>query len=293
MRIGLLAKLVAVEQTVFGLPWVLTAAVIPFFSEIFAAQFPWDQWTRWVGIVGGFVSARTAGMAFNRLIDREIDAANPRTRDRLLPRGEVTPSQVVRVACVSSLCLMLCGALINRLMVVLSPLVILLLGLYSYTKRVTSLCHFFLGMIHFCGPVLAWIAIADSCPLAALVLGAALLCSIAAGDIVYALQDLEFDKAHELFSLPKALGPQPCLVIARLLHFCTLLLLCRLGLLVEANALFYVGIAIMGVVYFEFHWSIDLSQVQEINRSFGQCHTRAGLVLFLSTVGSVLWRVWF
>jgi 4-hydroxybenzoate polyprenyltransferase len=293
MQWNVFTKLVKIEESLFGLPWVLTAALLPFCSPSFAATFPWQQWERWVCILGGFVTARTAGMSFNRLIDHAIDAANPRTANRPLPTGEATRAQVASVAWVNVIAFVVFCAFINPICLGLSPLVIALLWLYSYAKRYTSLCHFVLGIIQFFGPFFAWAAITDSWGIAPILLGSAILASISGVDIIYALQDYQFDKRHGLYSLPVALGPERSLWVARLLHALTAVLLLQAAYVLHLGSLFYAGIAGVVAIYLQFHRKIDPENLATINPAFFRCNTMVGLTLLMSTVGTLVWRALF
>jgi 4-hydroxybenzoate polyprenyltransferase len=291
MRLSVLTNLVLIEQTLFGLPWVLTGAILPFAMPGFIETFPWHNWVLWIWIVFAFIGARTAGMSLNRLIDREIDQANPRTRNRALPKGETTPFQVSMLAWLSIFLFIFSCAMINPLCFTLSPVVVLLLWAYSYTKRFTPFCHLFLGLIQFFGPFFAWIAITGTWGLPPVLLGAALMTSITANDIIYTLQDLEFDRNHQLHSIPAALGIDRSLLVARILHILTVLLLTGLGLLLRLNIVYYIGVAVIAYLYYYQHTQLNPRDSSRIDDSFSRCNTLVAVTLLVFSVGDVLCSV--
>ena len=193
-------KLILLEQTLFGLPWAFLGALMPYLSAPATAR---SSAAVWIWMTVAFSGARTAGMCFNRLTDREIDAANPRTQHRPLQIGEVTPRQVLVTALAAlSLFFYSCWRL-GSICQVLAPVVVLLIFTYAYTKRVTSLCHFVLGLVEFFVPVMATAAITHTVTPTALLLGFALFCWISGMDIIYATQDVCFDRQWRL-QMPRA-----------------------------------------------------------------------------------------
>lgn len=292
MRWATIDKLVLWNQTLFGLPWVATTAVLAIGDAHQHAQTTaFGLWTS-LWMVVAFIAARMAGMAFNRLIDRDIDARNPRTRDRVLPRGEATTTQVAVVGLVSLAIFIIACGLLNPLCLALCPLPIALLFLYSYTKRFTPLCHFVLGLLQFLGPVFAWIAIRGEISLEPLLLGGALMLSMAGSDIVYALLDVDFDRSVGLHSMPLLLGTKRALVLARLLHGCTVLLLLAFAFFAQLNVIFLAGVGVVGMIYWQCYAELRPEVPERLHLFLSNCNRRVAVALMIFSTGSVLWQHW-
>src|SRR6202140_4986309 len=223
------------EHSVFALPFALCGAMLAARGVPTVHQLVW--------IVVAMVAARSAAMSFNRLADASIDAANPRTRTRALPAGALSQNFVRNFTLVSSGIFVLAAWELNRLAFVLSPVALGILLLYSYTKRWTRWSHLVLGFALGIAPAAAWIAVRGSLDPRILLLTAAVTFWVAGFDVLYACQDLEFDRAHGLNSLPQAYGIRNALVIARVFH------LVMLGLLIALVISFGLGkFAMMGVI---------------------------------------------
>jgi 4-hydroxybenzoate polyprenyltransferase len=286
MHIALFSRLTMVEQSFFGLPWVVASVLLAL--HVSPAEAPHIAWGMLsFSIFIAFMSARSAGMALNRLIDKEIDAMNPRTARRPLQNGEVTTQQVGLLAAGSLFLFVLACWNINERCFFMSPVVVLLLGLYSYTKRMTSLCHFVLGSIHFFAPIFAWVAVTNQFAWAPVFLGLAIWLSIAANDIIYALQDRVFDSEHGLYSIPSRLGERWSMWIAQTLHGCAVLSLFVLGGWLQLSFIYYVGIIAIACLYILFHYLLNTQNPVGINRLFSYCNGAAAL-LFLCTILGVL-----
>ncbi len=288
-----ISKLVRLRETVFGLPWVLTSALLPFSAKDPSTINFLQDWRVWIWIVGAFATARMAGMCFNRVIDRHIDAANPRTAHRMLPRGEMSAPLVSMLAWGYLGAFMGFCYLINPLCFMLSPIAAGLIFAYSYTKRLTAGCHFILGLVASLGPVFAWAAVTGALALPPFLLGGALLLSIAGNDIIYAMQDREFDAAAGLHSIPVALGNKRAVVLARCLHFAAVCFLFGAAIASGSNLVFYIGVIAAAGVYYYYHRQLEAKETGSVNRVFFLCNSRVALVLFIFTIGSVLWRVMY
>lgn len=282
-------KLTRVHESLFALPWVLSAAMLPFSSPVYTFQ---TEPILWVWIILAFVSARTAAMSFNRLIDRQIDADNPRTAHRMLPSGEATASQVSLIAWASTLAFVVICYQINELCLKLSPIAVFLLWAYSYTKRFTSFCHFVLGAVQFFGPVMAWAAITGTLALPPILLGTAVALSIAGNDIVYHLMDWKFDKNYGLHSIPVWLGPKNSILVSRICHALVVALLWQVGVLLEAPTIFFSGVLAIALIYLYHHKLIDNDGEGEIPKIFLRCNSWVGITLLAFTTGAVLCHAW-
>jgi 4-hydroxybenzoate polyprenyltransferase len=227
-------EMIRFSHTVFALPFALLAALMAWTTPAPDGSPIGFRWQHLVGILICMVGARSAAMAFNRLVDRRIDAENPRTRSRHLPAGLLSTASVVLFTLVSA-AVFFAGTLLflpNRLPLVLAtPVLLFLLG-YSYTKRFTSLAHFWLGVALMLAPVCAWIALRGQILmehpldiLPAVLLGAAVLAWVAGFDIIYACQDADFDRRAKLRSIPATLGVPGALRLAAGCHLLTVVLL--------------------------------------------------------------------
>jgi len=210
-------EMIKFSHTIFALPFAFTGAVLA------AEGLPSWQQAFWILIA--MVGARTAAMGLNRLIDAEIDAANPRTSGRAIPAGLLGKGTVFVFVLLSTLLMFFAAGQLNRLCLYLSPVALFFLVLYSYCKRFTSLAHLVLGLCLGAAPVGAWIAIRGVVELPAVLLGLAVLFWVAGFDILYALQDLEFDRQRGLHSIPVRLGITGSLWTARLFSLVMLVLL--------------------------------------------------------------------
>ena len=285
-------ELVRFSHTIFALPFALMAAILAFQAPAGAATSPADWWRRGLGVLLCMVTARTAAMAFNRLVDRSFDAANPRTATRHLPRGDLGVGEVFGLVVAS------CGAFIastllflpNWLPLVLSvPVLAWLLG-YSYAKRFTMLAHGWLGAALGMAPVAAWIAIrgetllanpADGLP--ALILGLAVTTWVAGFDIIYACQDAVFDANQGLHSIPARLGVPRALKLAAGLHVVTLAILATLPLVVPQLGAFYWGtlVAIAALLVWE-HAIVRPDDLSRVNQAFFTANAAIGLLLLMA-----------
>ncbi len=205
------AEMIKFQHTVFALPFAIIALIS-------AAGDGWPPLRVWLWVIVAMVAARTAAMCFNRLVDQAIDAENPRTADRALPAGRLTRFQVWAVTVGSITLFTVAAAMLNPLCFVLAlPTIAVLLG-YSLAKRFTTATHFWLGLALAIAPAGAWIAVTGGITRTPLILGGAVLVWVAGFDIIYSLQDADFDRRHGLHSLPARLGPARALLVARMAH---------------------------------------------------------------------------
>jgi 4-hydroxybenzoate polyprenyltransferase len=299
-RLRTYLELVRFSHTIFALPFAVTAALLAarrgIDPELSAGAAGWLRPA--AGILLCMVAARTAAMAFNRLVDRTIDAANPRTAARHLPRGAVGAGEVLGLVVAASAAFVAATLLFlpNWLPLVLSiPVLAWLLG-YSYAKRFTALAHLWLGAALGFAPVAAWIALrgrtllempTDLLPAA--LLGAVVTLWVAGFDVIYACQDAAFDAAHGLRSIPARLGVPRALGLAKWLHVATLAVLAALPTCVpELGAIFWVAwAAIAGLLVWE-HALVRPDDLSRVNQAFFTANAAIGLVL-LAAIAADLW----
>lgn len=279
-KIRIFMEMIKFSHTVFALPFAFTGAVLA------AGGLPTLYRIFW--IVMAMVGARTAAMGLNRVIDAEIDAENPRTRSRAIPAGLIGKGGVA-VFILLALALMLYAAYrLNTLCLYLSPVAIFFLLLYSYCKRFTSLAHIVLGICLAGAPVGAWIAIRGSVGLPAVLLGLAVLFWVAGFDILYALQDLEFDRRRGLHSIPVRLGVSGSLWIARLFHTVMVALLLLLGFQLGLGAWYGFGLAaVAGMLLYE-HWLLRGGDLEKIDAAFLNMNGYISVTIFAFTLLDVL-----
>jgi 4-hydroxybenzoate polyprenyltransferase len=268
-----LLEMIRFSHTLFALPFALLSAALAWRSK---QAFSWLELT---GILLCMVFARSAAMAFNRLADRHLDAVNPRTAARHLPRGQLTPLAVwlFTLLCaagfVGSTCLFLLAEPPNSWPLLLSVPVLLFVCGYSYAKRFTMLVHFWLGVSLLLAPVAAWIAIRGLEDLAApAVLGLAVCFWVAGFDIIYACQDVDFDRRARLASIPAVLGVPAALRVALLCHLVMLGLLLALYWAASPylTGIYLVGIAaVAGLLVYE-HWLVKPTDLTRVNQAFFQ-----------------------
>jgi 4-hydroxybenzoate polyprenyltransferase len=281
-RIAIVLQMVKVEHTLFALPFAFLGMVLA------AEGLP--SWRTIGWIVVAMVGARSAAMAFNRLVDRRFDAANPRTATRALPAGQLTPAFVASFVALSAGLLVVAAWQLNPLALALSPVALAVLLLYSYTKRFTAWCHLVLGLALAGAPLGAWIAVRGDLAATPLVLAAAVLLWVGGFDILYALQDVAFDRAAGLHSIPARLGVRGALWVSGLLHLGTLVLLALLPRLYAPGlgAGYWVGLAGCAALLAWQHWVVRPDDLSRLDAAFFTANGVLSAWLFLATAADVL-----
>lgn len=273
-----------IKQTLFGLSWLAVGALLPY-AKAAAPAFSLQTWAL---IVLAFTLARFSGMHLNRLIDLRYDSLNERTKNRPLPKGELSSRACLVQALTFMLGFFFIAWTINPLCGKLSFVVGSIIALYSYAKRFTRLCHLILGSVHFFAPVCAWAAVTGSLSLAPVLLGSALLLSIAAGDIIYACQDIEFDRKIGLYSVPASFGTKRACLIAQVLHVASVCCLWALSNLMGSPMLF-LATSLVACLYASFHVKLNRGDVG-FDTMFSFINTLSGAILFIFTLGEIAWH---
>jgi 4-hydroxybenzoate polyprenyltransferase len=270
------------SHTLFALPFALSgAALAAARNGVTAAQIGW--------IIAAMVGARSAAMGFNRLADREMDAQNPRTANREIPRGVITPASVVILVALSSGLLVFAAHQLNPLCFALSPVALGMVFFYSYTKRFTWGTQFFLGLSLSVAPIGAWIAVTGTLDPEILPLGGAVLAWVAGFDTIYACQDVAFDRAHGIYSLPQRFGIRRALLGARALHVLALLLLAQTGRLFELGPIYVVGVLLVaGLLVYE-HRLLRGDDLSRLSVAVFKTNGVIGCVYFAFTLGDIVW----
>ncbi len=233
------SKLIMIEQTLFALPFALIGVLFAGGGDFFT----------WLWVVVALSAARTAGMSFNRVIDANIDAKNPRTKDRLIPKGDVTPLEVWMAGAISSFLLIFASFMLNKLCFYLSFLAVFLLFTYSYFKRFSASSHFYLGFVEAAAPIGGYLAAAGEFTIVPFILGFAIMTWIAGLDIVYALQDMEFDSEESLHSIPAKFGKEKSLVFSAMSYVASVSAMVWAGLITEMGVFYWIAIALIGVIF--------------------------------------------
>jgi len=268
------------EHTVFALPFAYVAMVL--------AADGWPGWRVLVWVTLAMAGARTLAMSVNRLADRFIDAANPRTAKRHLPTGVLTPAQVTMAAALSAALLLVSAFMLNPLCLTLSPLAVLFLVGYSYTKRFTWLSHWILGFTDGIAAAGGWIAVRAAFDPPVYVLWLALTVWIAGFDLIYACQDVEFDRRNGLHSVPARFGIPAALITARVCHLLTIVAFALLGWMMGLGLLYWLGVLVVaGLLVYE-HSLISPRDLSKLDVAFFNVNGYISVILFFAVIGGRL-----
>jgi 4-hydroxybenzoate polyprenyltransferase len=268
------------EHSIFALPFALCGAMLA------AGGLP--AWHQLAWIIVAMVSARSAAMAFNRLADASIDAANPRTATRALPVGLLSPGFVTLFVLIASAIFVLAASQLNRMTLLLSPVALAVVLLYSYSKRFTRWSHLFLGFALGIAPAAAWIAVRGSLDPRILLLTAAVTFWVGGFDVIYACQDYEFDCGHGLHSVPRYLGIHWALWIARVFHLIMLALLVALVVVFGLGKLAAVGVAAVATLLLYEHSLVRHDDLSKLNAAFFTMNGVISVVFFVFVAGDLL-----
>ena len=267
-------------HTLFGLPFAYLGAFLALSDLPSVSQLWW--------ITLAMFAARSAALCLNRLIDRAIDRANPRTSGWVLPAGELPVAGVWVLVVVFFALLFWAAAQLNPLCVKLAPLAVIALWVYSYTKRFTWWCHLLLGMAVGIGPVGGWIAITGSFDWQPLVLWLAVACWIAGFDTMYAVQDIDFDLAHGLYSIPARFGVNGALRFSSAFHLCTVMLLGLNGLVMVLGIWYYGGVLFTALLLLYEHLIVTPGNLARVNFASFRINHYIGLIIFVMTIVDIL-----
>jgi len=270
------------EHSIFALPFAMCGAMLA------ANGLPAGQQLLW--IIVAMVAARSAAMAFNRLADASIDAANPRTQTRALPAGRLTPAFVATFVIVSCGVLVFAASHLNHLALMLSPIALAVVLLYSYTKRFTRWSHLFLGLALGIAPSAAWIAVRGSFDPRILLLTAAVTFWVGGFDVLYACQDYEFDQQAGLHSIPRHFGIGRALWIARLFHVFMLVLLLGLVVVFGLGKLAVIGVVVVMLLLAYEHSLVSSTNLAHLNAAFFTMNGVISVVFFVFIAGDLLLR---
>lgn len=266
-------ELVKFSHTVFALPFAL--------ASVFMVEKGLPNVEKIFWIIIALVFARTAGMAFNRYIDLPIDKLNPRSKNWASVSGKVKPREIMLVGVVSSVGFMYASYKLNMLAFWLSPVVILLLLLYPAGKRFTNYVHLILGSVYFLIPVAVSIALKGYVELSMIFLGIGMAFWVAGFDILYALQDYEFDRKHNIHSIPAKYGIGKSLVISRFFHGITFISILIAGYLSGMKAVYFIGVFILSIFLIYEHTLIKENDLSKINKAFFTVNGFVSIIFFV------------
>ncbi len=257
-KIKAYGKLVMFSHTIFSFSFALVSMVLA------AKGLPKLSTIIWIVLC--FMGARTGANAINRVIDAKIDAKNPRTANRQLPKGEMKSGEIIVFTAICFLVMLFGAYKLNWLCFALSPVALFLLIIYSYCKRFTYLCHLVLGVTCACAPVGAWLAVTGHFAFVPLVMGAANTLWVAGFDIIYGCQDYDFDRQNGLHSVPVRFGVKNALRIAMVFHIITLLCLILLGVLVpQFGVIYFIGVAVIAVLFVAEYRMVSPTNLTNVN----------------------------
>jgi 4-hydroxybenzoate polyprenyltransferase len=281
-NIAITLEMIKWEHSVFALPFALAGAMLA------AGGLPQRRQLLW--IIVAMVAARSAAMAFNRLVDASLDAANPRTRGRALPSGLLSPKFVTGFVVVSSALLMFAAWQLNHLAFVLSPVALGVVLAYSYTKRFTRWSHLVLGFALGIAPAAAWIAVRGALDPRILLLTAAVTCWVAGFDVLYACQDFDFDRSAGLHSIPRFFGIRRALLVARALHVVMLLLLVALVSVFGLGWIAVSGVIVVALLLAYEHSLVAPDDLSRLNAAFFTMNGVISVLLFIFIAADLLIR---
>lgn len=274
-------RMIKFSHSIFAMPFALASAAL-------AAKETTTTPLQWGLIVACMVTARSAAMGFNRIVDRQLDAANPRTATREIPSGAVSLSSAVTFTALSAIAFVGLSAWLHPLCGWLSPIALLVVCGYSYGKRFTSLVHLWLGVALGLAPIAAWIAITGTVAAAPLVLAGAVATWVAGFDILYSLQDEEYDRGAGLNSIPARLGQVGAMRVSRALHVLTITALAALPAVVSLAWPYWVGVAIIaGVLGWE-HSLVKPGDLSRIDKAFFDLNGYVSLVFLAAVLAATL-----
>ena len=278
MRLRLYLDAIKFEHTIFALPFAFLGMVL--------AQDGWPGWRTFLWITVAMAGARTGAMAANRLIDAQIDAANPRTAERALPAGRMSRVEMLGLASAGFALLHIAAWQLNLLALALAPVAMVTVTLYSFTKRFTWLSHWILGLADGIAPVGGWIAVRGDIGAEAIVLALVVMFWIAGFDVLYSLQDLGFDRKRGLHSVPARFGERRALQVARASHALTVVVLIVLGLIAPLAWPYWVGVGLIGALLIYEH-ALLRNDLSRLNLAFFNMNGYVAITALVFTIAGV------
>lgn len=278
-------SLVRFSHTVFAMPF----ALIGFSLGVTQQEYQFSL-RLLILVILSMIFARNAAMGFNRLADRNFDALNPRTKSREIPAGIIGTKAAAAFIIINALLFIIATGFINRLTLFLSPVALLVILGYSLTKRITALCHFILGLGLSLAPIGAYISVTGTFSLTPLIYSFIVLTWVSGFDIIYALQDDEFDRSNRLHSLPSATGRRRSLTISVLVHCVTILLVLAAGYSMNGGYLFWSGAALFTLLLIYQHLIVKPDDLSKVTMAFGTTNGVASILFSIFVILDLLFR---
>jgi len=276
-------SLVLFAHSIFALPF----AIIGFFLAIHTTNYQFE-WKLFLLVLLCMVTARNAAMAFNRYLDRDIDALNPRTAVRDIPAGRIAPKQALLFTIINCLIFMLACYFINPMCLMLSPVALFVILFYSYMKRISPLCHIVLGIGLGLAPVGAYLAVTGHFNIVPIFYGLAVLTWVSGFDIIYALQDEEFDKANGLNSIPANFGARNALRISEVLHILSFIFVLLPIWFMPTGIFYYIGVALYGLMLIYQHRIVSPTDLSRVDRAFMTANGIASVVFAVFYLADII-----
>ncbi len=282
-KFSLYLNLIRFSHTIFAMPFAIVGVVLAYrdYPSAFSLE-------KFLLIILCMVFARTSAMAFNRYLDRNIDALNPRTRSREIPSGKINSRNAMILTLVSIVLFLTCTYRLNILCFYLSPAALLVILGYSYTKRFTYLCHVFLGLGLSLAPIGAYIAITNHFSLSILLIALSVLFWVSGFDIIYAIQDEEFDKKNSLYSIPAFVGRVNSIYLSRLLHTLSVFILTFNYILFDYHLSYLIGLICFTALLLYEHLLVTPKDISKINFAFGILNSWAGVIFGFFVILDIL-----
>ena len=278
-------SLVKFSHTVFAMPFALIG-----FSLAVSTEDHQFSLRMLLLIILCMIFARNAAMGFNRIADKQYDAINPRTMTREIPSGIISIRAAAIFVIVNAILFIITTAFINRLTLFLSPVALLIILGYSLTKRITSLCHFILGLGLSLAPVGAYISVTGAFSLLPVIYSLIVLTWVSGFDIIYALQDDEFDRDNSLFSLPSSAGKRNALIISVLVHIITFILVITAGLIGKGGIFFWTGASVFTLLLIYQHLLVKHDDLSKVTLAFGTTNGIASIIFAIFVITDLYLR---
>ncbi|MFL5788499.1 MAG: UbiA-like polyprenyltransferase [Flavisolibacter sp.] len=297
-------SLIKFSHTIFAMPFAMIGFFLGIFSYTTGYDSPWN-YRRATGLDQGIIKwnynpyiklllvilcmifARSAAMAFNRYLDRKYDALNPRTAVREIPKGIISPNNALAFTIINCLLFVLATWFINRICFFLSPVALAIVLGYSYTKRFTPLCHLILGLGLSLAPIGAYLAVTGEFRWLPILFSVAVICWVSGFDIIYALQDVEFDQSQKLYSIPAWLGKQKALHFSELLHLLSLLAVIAAGIIGDFSWLYWIGVFVFGSCLIYQHSIVKPTDLRKVNLAFMTMNGIASVVFAVFVIADL------
>jgi 4-hydroxybenzoate polyprenyltransferase len=282
-KVHIILEMIKYQHAIHTLPFVYLGA--------FLAQKSFPGWERLGWITLGMLAARSLALGLNRYIDREIDARNPRTADRALPSGLLSDKECLAFCGLALIVCLVAAYHLPPLVWLLSPIIFTLFIFYPYTKRFTWSCHFWLGLTMGLAPLGGWVAVTNQISPAAVLLMLAVLTLIAGSDIIYTINDIEVDRNQGLYSIPAIFGLRAALRLTRVLHMFCFVFLVAVGVVLNLNIIYYIGIALATTFMAYQNSLISPTELGRIDEAFFTTNAFVSLVILIFTLSSFWFNI--